>query len=621
MKRLNKYSIFIAVLMLFLSACKDFFNPEQELFITSDKLFDDWYEYRAVEMGLYAIQSDLVEQLLILGELRGDLLQVTPYADPDLIEIYNFNISKENKYASPTNFFKLISACNNLKRVLEKNHPEVLDPESVVTNYDRLYGEVLCMRAWAYFNAVRIYGKVPFIPESLTTIDETNEFLNTPGTYLDSVDITYAGNGYDTISISYDTVISLEKKYYDQNLIIDYFTNELENKVKAVGVNHSLNNNDNTWQVTVWNDYAMNTLLGQMYLTDDDKAKAAYYFEKVIYNSTTNYRYQVTNTYGFDNWRRIFGTSPVFQEHILVADFNKLSQIQNDFQKIFDIRKPNKYMLKPTRQAILLWETTWDNFTYKARYPLIPISPPNTAIGNRGIPGDFYRGYGVSYAYVRNGEVIDSTEIKEMLINKADGDYRSSRLKVQNADTVVWKYSWNKTEFDNDADFIYYRAAAVHLWLAEVYTYLAKMQSNGLVLVSTPTAVGLLNDAGTVYPPGGQQVGIRGRVGFGGTLDGKRIGNIIYIQDPFTNEVLGFKDLTTNFYAKQLLLEQYIVDEQARELAFEGDRFYTLMRAAERRGDPSFLASAVSNKFPSGKREEIYNLLMDKNNWYIHYFE
>jgi hypothetical protein len=29
----------------------------------------------------------------------------------------------------------------------------------------------------------------------------------------------------------------------------------------------------------------------------------------------------------------------------------------------------------------------------------------------------------------------------------------------------------------------------------------------------------------------------------------------------------------------------------------------------------------VSAKYPAGQREQIYNLLLDENNWYIHYFE
>jgi starch-binding outer membrane protein, SusD/RagB family len=623
MKRTFRYSIYIAasfIILTFLSGCKDFLNPDQDINITEDKLFKDWYEYRAVEMGLYAIQADLVEQIVILGELRADLLQVTEFADAELLEIYNFNISKDNKYASPRNFFKLISASNNFIRILEKNHPEVLDPQSQITNYDRLYGEVLCMRAWAYFNAVRIYGRIPFIHESLTTIGEVDNFLNSSGTYIDSIDITFARNGYHNDTV-FNTPITLEKQYFDQKLVIDYFTNELENKVKAVGVNHSIYNNDDSWEVTVWNPWAMNTLMGLMHLTGGDKVKAAYYFEKVIYNSTEDYRYQLDATFSNRNWRDIFSNID-FKEHILSSRFSKGEQQQNNFQAIFEPRGGHKYMLKPTRQAILNWETTWDNYSYKVGNPLLPPDPDNIVIGQRGIPGDFWRGYGVSYAYLRNGELVDTADVREMLRLKSEEDYRTSLLLVQNVDTVVWKYSWNKNIFDQDADFIFYRAAAVHLWLAEIYTYLATLQGS-IVRESTPIAVGLLND-GSNYPGGSGrvQMGVRGRVGVGGLIDGNRIGNIIYNHHPFTNKVLGYRDLTTSFYQKQLVLDQYILDERARELAFEGERFYDLMRAAERRNDPSYLARIVSDKFKDeGKREEIYNLLLDENNWYINYFD
>ena len=152
----------LILLVLLLGSCERIFDPQQGLIIESEEYFRDWSEYRSAEMGLYALQQLLVDQLVILGELRGDLVEITPNADNDLIEIYNFQFLKSNKYVSPINFYKLIGACNSLARQLATAHPEVHDMDLDVTIYDQLYGEVLCMRAWAYFNAVRIYGKVPY---------------------------------------------------------------------------------------------------------------------------------------------------------------------------------------------------------------------------------------------------------------------------------------------------------------------------------------------------------------------------------------------------------------------------------------------------------------------------
>jgi starch-binding outer membrane protein, SusD/RagB family len=632
MKRLKKYVPVVILILgpiLLFNSCKDFFEPYQDINVTRDKLFDDWYEYRSVAMGMYGLQQQLVEQILILGELRGDLLTITENADADMVEIYNFNPSRENKYASPTNFFKLISATNNFINVLQHERPEVLDPKSPVTNYDRLYGEALCMRAWAYFNAVRIYGKVPFIHESLTSIEEIESYLNATGTYIDSVAIYYSKDGYynDTIPMQ---PIELQKQYFDERLVIDYFTNELEKKVKAVGVNHYMDNNDISWEVTIWNTHAMNALLGHMYLTIGDLAKSAHYLEKIVYLPSENYRYQLDRSFAYgtftqfssppypfyDGWKNIFSGIDS-REHIFTLWFNKTYFQQNDFQMFFEPRNPHRYMLKPTRQAVLYWETIWDNYSMSVNN----TQPWRTRTTNKGTAGDFGRGYGISYAYLRDGVPIPPGQIRGMLYLKSENDLRTANLITENADTVVWKYSWNKDIYDMDPNFIIYRAAGIHLLLAEVYVYWA-FNRGGNIMPFTSNAVNLLNDGANYSAAGNrQQLGVRGRVGFGGSVDGARVGNINYLHDPFNNEVIGYIDVTGNFPALQELLEEKIVDEKARELAFEGERFYDLMRVAKRRNDPSFLAERVSAKYPSGQREQIYNLLLDENNWYINYFE
>jgi starch-binding outer membrane protein, SusD/RagB family len=618
MKRKFKYLIFACLIftpVFFFSSCKDFLNPQQELYITEDKLLNDWYEYRSLAMGMYGLQQELVEQLLILGELRGDLLTITPNADQDMVEIYNFKISKGNKYAAPDKFFKLIAASNNFIRLLEREHPEVLDAKKAVNNYDRLYGEALCMRAWAYFNAVRIYGKVPFIHESLVTINEIEDYVNSSGTYIDSVHIVFGRNGYynDTVkNVNY----KLDKQFYTTDIVIDYFTKELEKKVKAVGVNHYINNYDNTWEVTIWNTWAYHALLGQMYLTAGDFVKAVSNFEIITFNTSEDRRYHLDATFQNNNWRNIFRNVDV-KEDIYTLWFNKANFQQNRFQEIFEPIAPHKYMLKPTRAAVLEWESLFDNYSIieDTNYPW------KSRIGNPGIPGDFYRGYGVSYAYVKDEQMLSPSMVQSMLYLKREKDMRTAELLTADHDTVVWKYSVGKNLYAQDANFHIYRASGIHLYLAEIYNWWSVMQG-GILRTLTSTALSIVNNGAQYSPLGTRpELGVRGRVGFGGAVDGIKIANINYIHHPYTNEIVSYYDYTGNLEAKQLYLEEQILDERARELAFEGERFYDLMRIANRRNKPEFLASKVSQKYPAAMRNTIYNYLMNKQNWYINYFE
>ena len=64
------------------------------------------------------------------------------------------------------------------------------------------------------------------------------------------------------------------------------------------------------------------------------------------------------------------------------------------------------------------------------------------------------------------------------------------------------------------------------------------------------------------------------------------------------------------------LVEDLIVNEMALEGAFEGYRFYDLMRVALRRNDPAYLATPVSRR--NGATDEtLRSLLMNPKNWYL----
>ncbi len=110
---------------------------------------------------------------------------------------------------------------------------------------------------------------------------------------------------------------------------------------------------------------------------------------------------------------------------------------------------------------------------------------------------------------------------------------------------------------------------------------------------------------------------MRGRVGIGSGFEAVSLTDPIYIHDPETNEVVGYLDYTGNLHDKQIYLEDQIMDERVRELAFEGERFYDLMRIARRRGDPSYLADKVAAKFNPPLREQIRQHLLNEENWYL----
>ncbi len=669
-------SVLIVISSLFFHSCEDFMNPEQDLVIREDDYFKEWRDYRSAEMGLYSLQQQLVEQLVVLGELRGDLLTVTPNATKDLIEICNFESTANNQYTDPRNFYKLIAACNNLIRKLEEFHPEVMEPGQSLTNFDYLYGEVRCMRAWAYFNAVRIYGEIPYAPVSLTSIDEIDEYIRNGGHFVDSVDVVFPANGLPTKE---DTLVTEPINYegyawLDMNAVIDMFTKDLEEKVTVVGVNHWIGNGDRTWDATVWNEFAKYSLLGQMYLHQGDYTMAVRNFNEItelieIDTDNPNIRYGLDNAFAENRWRNIF-TGINLNEHILSLPFDKSNQQQHDLQLYFSIQPPNKYYLKPTFSAVYLWETIWMkyNLTRDDANPEDTEFKDDPRFDNdiRGVPGDFHRGQGVSYAYIRKGATepmkntsfdVNEETVERMLEYKMDSKEQEYLAMMREVDTVVYKYSIGKLAFDRDAFFTIYRAASIHLYMAEIHARWQDYSASGLIRNYVPAAQEYLNNG--QYRNNTNQLGVRGRVGerryggFGGKgLEEWRVfveNDIIYRHDPFTNELIFPPlNLKNDLVGKQHYLVDKIMEERARELAFEGERFYDLMRVARRRSQPEYLAMRVASKFSnpstvtkidqellSGqvskqKYDELYQTyladteagsiylkLLDESNWYI----
>jgi hypothetical protein len=67
-------------------------------------------------------------------------------------------------------------------------------------------------------------------------------------------------------------------------------------------------------------------------------------------------------------------------------------------------------------------------------------------------------------------------------------------------------------------------------------------------------------------------------------------------------------------------IDNYLVDEAALELAYEGQRWGDLVRMAVRRNDPAFLADKIFQKLDKAgdpRAAEVRQKLMTRDNWFL----
>lgn len=150
------------------------------------------------------------------------------------------------------------------------------------------------------------------------------------------------------------------------------------------------------------------------------------------------------------------------------------------------------------------------------------------------------------------------------------------------------------------SDIIMSRAADLHLLLAEAYNRMGDETSQKYALMLLNQGVNAENPKPAPFSRWSGNLGIRGRA---------------YLQSRMVPE----RD-SIPLEERTLLIEDLIIAERALELAFEGKRWFDLVRIAERRNDPAFLADKVAEKFKgTGEYDAIRNKLMNPANWYLPY--
>src|SRR5574344_1722733 len=115
-------------------------------------------------MGILNKMQALADKTVLLGEIRGDLVNLTQEAPLDLKQLASFEVGAENVYNAPHDYYAVINNCNfyltHVDTTLKKRNESVFMKE---------YAAVKAFRAWTYLQLAAVYGQVPFITEPILT--------------------------------------------------------------------------------------------------------------------------------------------------------------------------------------------------------------------------------------------------------------------------------------------------------------------------------------------------------------------------------------------------------------------------------------------------------------------
>ena len=145
-------------------SCEDMLTQDSDNVIYADNehLIDATDTIYSVT-GIINKLQNIADRTVLLGELRGDLVDVTSATSSDLRDVALFNVGDSNVYNSPKDYYSVINNCNyflaKADTALKNNRNEKI--------FKKEYAAVKAYRAWTYLQLVINYGKVPFVTEPI----------------------------------------------------------------------------------------------------------------------------------------------------------------------------------------------------------------------------------------------------------------------------------------------------------------------------------------------------------------------------------------------------------------------------------------------------------------------
>jgi hypothetical protein len=172
---MKRIYIFISIIIFgtgFLTSCDEFFKQESDDVLYADKEhLDNAVDTVFSVIGILNKLQVIADRTILLGEVRGDLVDLTTAANSDLREMANFEVGDDNRYNVPSDYYAIINNCNyfiaHADTALRSNRNEII--------FMKEYAAVKAIRAWVYLQLVLNYGQIPFVTEPMLSKEEAEE--------------------------------------------------------------------------------------------------------------------------------------------------------------------------------------------------------------------------------------------------------------------------------------------------------------------------------------------------------------------------------------------------------------------------------------------------------------
>lgn len=583
-----------------LVSCSDVFDAESNYISETDynhlnTAADTIYSVTGILSKLQAI----ADRTVLLGEVRGDLMSVTNITEADLRDVANFSVNDDNKYNSPADYYAIINNCNyfieNADTAKRNNRDEVL--------FLKEYAAVKAIRAWTYLQLVTTYGKVPFVTKPVLT------------------------------------KAAAEQDYpmYDIKQVCDYFINEdgldalAEIDLPGYGDIKSLPSSHFFFPVRV--------VLGDLNLWAGNYLQAAkYYHDYLVHYSTANNTYKINPiSSGAVSW---YGTSWMSMSDswtgIIYESDERNVSLDNELITMIPMDSIPSEGYYSTLRGLMNTSSATD---YSYQVSLVPsqqiknLSEAQTyCYNNEGVCEYAPKGLDdymsgdlrliSSWGFTNNGYALSSGEkIDYQTIYKHSTKnvhvYRKTLIYLRLAEAMnragYPHYAFQilssgvNTNVINDIIAPHYSQADSTLLVNNFDFHAAEFatdKTTSYILALTPeddyTDRNLINT-----------IGIHSR-GCGFTPANE------FYQMPYDPSIT---DPQQQLQYQIEKVEDLIVDEEALEFAFEGYRYYDLLRIALRReaSDPQYLARKVNARNGNGTDAGLAGILADKTNWFLNW--